>query len=360
MTTATAAVDPAHWTGRRVLVTGHTGFKGAWLCTWLLKMGADVTGLSDTVPTTPSLFEGAELARDIRDLRGDVCDPDAVQAAVAAARPDVVIHLAAQSLVRASYRDPVTTFRTNVLGTVHLLEAVRGADSVRSVLVVTSDKCYDNKNWPWAYRESEPLGGHDPYSSSKAGAELVTAAYRASFLQGQGKAVATARAGNVVGGGDWGDDRLLPDLMRAAINGAPIRLRNPDAVRPWQHTLDCLSGYLVLLQAMWHDPSLSGPWNFGPAAEDVLTVRDVVDEALRRWSAHVAVEFASEPQPHEAARLTLDSAKARERLGWRPRWTAVDAVARAVDWYRWTHEGQDVRATTDRDIDTYITTPATS
>jgi CDP-glucose 4,6-dehydratase len=348
-----AAVDAGFWSGRRVLVTGHTGFKGAWLCTWLLKMGAEVTGFANSVPTTPSLFGLTRLGDHLRDLRGDVCDPDALRTAVAQSRPDVVVHLAAQSLVRASYQDPVETFRTNVLGTVHLLECVRHSADVRTVLIVTSDKCYENKDWPWPYREPEPLGGDDPYSSSKAAAELVTSAYRTSFLRAGGTAVATARAGNVIGGGDWSEDRLLPDVMRAAMNDGPVVLRHPDAIRPWQHVLDCLGGYLVLLQAMEQDASLAGPWNFGPAAEDVLAVGDVVAAALSRWPAKVAVKVDSAAQPHEASRLTLDSSKAREALGWRPRWAAAEAVARTVDWYLACHDGHDVASATDADIDAF-------
>jgi CDP-glucose 4,6-dehydratase len=343
-------VSPGFWRDRRVLVTGHTGFKGAWLCEWLLGTGAEVSGLSLDVPTQPSLFEQLGLAPRLAHHQvGDVGVRADVAAAVARARPDVVLHLAAQSLVRPSYADPVTTYATNVMGTVHVLEAARES-AVPVTLVVTSDKCYDNREWPWGYREVEALGGHDPYSSSKACAELVTAAYRASFAEAEGLAVASARAGNVIGGGDWSVDRLVPDVMRAAVAGEPVRLRNPSSVRPWQHVLDCLGGYLVLAQALWEDRGLAGPWNFGPAADDQRTALEIAQRLSARWPGGLAVEGAPGPHPHEAGMLTLDSSKARSVLGWRPAWDVDQALDLVAQWYLTHRDRGDIAQVTREQI----------
>src|SRR4051794_17825774 len=258
-------VAPSVWRGRRVLVTGHTGFKGSWLSLWLAAMGAEVTGLADGVPTDPSLFELARVGEDVDTVTADVRDAEAIAGAVAAARPEVVLHLAAQPLVRRSFAAPRETYEVNVMGTVNVLEAVRLAGGVRAVVNVTSDKCYENREWEWAYREDEPMGGHDPYSSSKGASELVTSAWRRSFFSApDGTRLASARAGNVIGGGDWGADRLVPDVMRAALADAPVQVRNPGAVRPWQHVLNPLSGYLLLAQRLWQDPAAATAWNFGP------------------------------------------------------------------------------------------------
>jgi CDP-glucose 4,6-dehydratase len=341
-------VDPAFWSGRKVLVTGHTGFKGAWLALWLRALGASVTGFSDGVPTAPSLFELADVGRDVRDLRGDVRDGAAVVAAVREAAPEVVLHLAAQPLVRRSFAAPAETYAVNVLGTANVLDAARAVGGVRAVVVVTSDKCY--APGPHAHGEDDPLGGDDPYSSSKAGAELVAAAYRASF----GLPVATGRAGNVVGGGDWGADRLLPDVVAAALEGRPVELRNPGAVRPWQHVLNPLAGYLLLAEALAGDPAgFGGGWNFGPASDDALPVRALVERIGALWGAPLTVVAQPGEHPPEAQTLRLDSAKARELLGWRPAWDLDDGLRAIVEWTQALRDGGDLRAVTLGQIERY-------
>jgi CDP-glucose 4,6-dehydratase len=328
------------WRGQRVLVTGHTGFKGGWLATWLGALGAHVTGVGLAPDTTPSFFERCGLAGRLTSRLADVRDPGALADALAAARPRVVFHLAAQSLVRRSYREPVATFATNVLGTAHLLEAARHAPSVEAVVVVTSDKCYEPRAGGPAFREGDPLGGHDPYSASKAGAELVATAYRRSFSAAGRPRVATARAGNVIGGGDWAEDRLLPDAMRAVGRGEPVRVRHPAAVRPWQHVLEPLGGYLMLAERLCAGDDAAGAWNFGPREEDAVPVAALVELALgfcdgARWEA------APEPgAPHEAPALRLDAGRARARLGWRPALTLKEAVELTVAWYQAAAEGR--------------------
>jgi CDP-glucose 4,6-dehydratase len=340
-----ARPEPSFWAGRRVLVTGHTGFKGAWLSLWLTQLGAEVVGFSAGVPTQPSLYEAARVGELVESVTGDVRDADAVAAAVARAAPEVVLHLAAQPLVRRSFAAPIETLAVNVMGTAHVLEAVRAAASVRSVVVVTSDKCYENREWPWAYREDEALGGHDPYSASKGAAELVTASYRASFFDGPGAAaIASARAGNVIGGGDWAQDRLVPDLARAAAAGTPLRVRNPDAVRPWQHVLEPLAGYLVLAQRAAADPGVARAFNFGPAPDEARPVGWVVDRLAARWGGAVRVQTDPGPHPHEAHHLRVDSSRARAELGWRPVWGLEAALDRTADWYRASADGADARA----------------
>ena len=327
-------------------MTGHTGFKGAWLTLWLGALGAEVTGLSDAVPTSPSLFELAGVRQDAASVEADVRDAAAVRDAVAAAAPEVVLHLAAQPLVRRSYERPAETWAVNVLGTAHVLDAVRDAGGVRSIVVVTSDKCYAPHDGARGHRESDPLGGDDPYSASKAAAELVAAAYRRSYAL----PLATARAGNVIGGGDWGADRLVPDVMRAALAGEAVELRSPHAVRPWQHVLNPLAGYLMLARALWDDASFAGGWNFGPADEEALPVRAVVERLGSLWGRELAIAAQAGEHPHENPALRLDSGRARELLGWRPAWD-LDAGLRAiVDWYRAYDRGDDVRAATLRQI----------
>jgi CDP-glucose 4,6-dehydratase len=340
-----ALPDPSFWSGRRVLVTGHTGFKGAWLSLWLTALGAHVSGFADGVPTDPSLYALARVGELVEHVAGDVRDAEAVAGVVDRLGPEVVFHLAAQPFVRRSFRDPVATYATNVMGTVNVLDAVRRAgDAVRVAVVVTSDKCYENREWPWGYREPEPMGGHDPYSSSKGAAELVTAAYRSSFFAGDGAtAVASARAGNVIGGGDWGEDRLLPDIFRAALAGATIRIRNPEAVRPWQHVLNPLSGYLRLAERAWSDRDAARAWNFGPAEDDAQPVRWVVDRLGPLWDAPLRWEVDPGPHPHEAHWLKLDSSLARARLGWTPTWDLGAGLAHTADWYRAYRDGADVR-----------------
>jgi len=341
--------DPGFWSRRRVLVTGHTGFKGAWLSLWLTSLGAEVSGFALPPPTEPSLFDLAARDAMARDIRGDLRDLGAVQDAFAAARPDIVLHLAAQSLVRPSFEDPVGTYATNVLGTVHVLDAARKQGGVRAFLVVTSDKAYENREWHWAYREDEPMGGHDPYSSSKGCAELVTSAYRRSFFApgtpGAGTAVASARAGNVIGGGDWALDRLLPDCIRAFLRNEPVAIRNPQSTRPWQHVLEPLAGYLMLAERLCGTDaaSFAEGWNFGPAEADALSVGEVVDILVRHWGGTAAWNGDHSPKPHEARYLKVDASKARARLGWTPTLTVQEALAWSVDWYRRQAQGESAR-----------------
>jgi CDP-glucose 4,6-dehydratase len=342
------APDPRFWAGRRVLVTGHTGFKGAWLCLWLAELGARVAGYAAAPPAEPpSLYALARVGEEVEHVEGDVRDAEAVDAAVARLAPEVVIHMAAQPLVRRSFADPVGTYATNVMGTVHVLDAVRRAGDARVVVVVSSDKCYENREWVWGYRESDPMGGQDPYSSSKGCAELVTAAYRASFFDGpDAPAVASARAGNVFGGGDYGEDRLLPDVFRAALASASIRIRNPHAVRPWQHVLNPLSGYLRLAERAWADRACARGFNFGPADEDVRPVRWIVERLGELWDAPLRWEIDPGPHPHEARWLKLDSSLARARLGWAPEWDLDAGLERTVAWHQAHRDGADPRETT--------------
>jgi CDP-glucose 4,6-dehydratase len=343
-------VDPDFWRDREVMLTGHTGFKGAWLALWLQSLGARVTGLADTVPTDPSLYELAGVAGGMAaDLRIDVRDHDAVRDAFVAAKPEIVIHMAAQALVRPSYDDPHATFETNVMGTVNVLDAVRATPSVRVVVNVTSDKCYANEpgREPRAFVEGDPMGGHDPYSSSKGCAELVADAYRSSFFAGSGAPrLGSARAGNVIGGGDWGADRLIPDVMHGALAGAAIPIRNPEAVRPWQHVLNPLSGYLRLAEALHAAPEHAGGWNFGPVGEDARSVRFIADRVTALWDGDLRWQFDPGPHPPEAHFLTLDSAKARQRLGWAATWDLERTLAAIVSWYGALRGGEDMRAVT--------------
>lgn len=347
-------VDPTFWSGRSVLLTGHTGFKGGWLALWLQALGARVTGLSEAIPTTPSLFALARVHENLHlDVRADVRDAAAVERAVRAAEPEVVLHLAAQPLVRRSFAAPAETFAVNVGGTAHVLDAVRAVEGVRAVVVVTSDKCY--APGPDAHPETDPLGGDDPYSASKAAAELVCTAYRDSY----GLPLATARAGNVIGGGDWGADRLMPDVLAAAVAGDAVALRNPDAVRPWQHVLNPLAGYLLLAESVAAEPGrFAGGWNFGPAPDDALPVRALVERVGDLWSgdgggAPLAVADQPGEHPPEAPTLRLDSAKARAELGWRPAWGLDDGLHAIVKWTRAHAAGQDLRAVTLAQIDAY-------
>jgi CDP-glucose 4,6-dehydratase len=328
-----------------VLITGHTGFKGAWLSLWLQALGADVTGLAPGPPTRPSLYEVARVGARMRECAVDVRDARAVREGLRRSAPEIVLHLAAQPMVRRSLREPAITYEVNVMGTVNVLEAVRlSASDVRAVVVVTSDKCYENPGVESKrFLESDPLGGDDPYSSSKACAELVAAAYRRSFFAGKGSPrVATARAGNVIGGGDWGEDRLLPDAVRAVESGEPLKVRNPQAVRPWQHVLNPVSGYLRLAEALW-DGAPARAWNFGPPEEDVRTVSWIVERLGALWDGALGWEIDGGPNPLEAGHLALDSGDAERLLGWRPAWHLEDALERLVEWHRAQGRGEDMR-----------------
>jgi len=329
------------WQGRRVLVTGHTGFKGAWLSIWLDALGAKVVGLS-LPPSEPSLYEQCGLDRVIESQFGDIGDNELFRQFVAAAEPELVFHLAAQPLVGLSYEDPVGTYRTNVMGTVHLLEACRAVRSVRAVIVITSDKCYENREWAWPYREIDPVGGHDPYSSSKGCAELVVASWRRSFFAREKRLLlASARAGNVIGGGDWARERLIPDCVRAMEAGSAVRLRNPSAVRPWQHVLDALAGYRLLCERLLTgDVSVCGAWNFGPSADDMRSVSEVVSAFSKVSDGRLEWLFVPGSHPHEAGLLTLDSSKARQYLGWRPRLEFDQAIDWTAGWYRRQRAGE--------------------
>ena len=353
-------MDPAFWHSRKVFLTGHTGFKGSWLALWLLSMGADVCGYALDPPTEPSLYRLLDLDRQLQSVRADIRDLAALESAMRAFSPEIVIHMAAQPLVRLSYEQPVETYAVNVLGTVHLLDAVRRVPSVRAVLVVTSDKCYENQEWHWPYREHEPMGGHDPYSSSKGCAELVTAAYRRSFFE-PGRhsqhqvAVASARAGNVIGGGDWALDRLVPDIVRAFAAAEPVGIRNPEAVRPWQHVLEPLAGYLDLAQRLLTGGAgFAEAWNFGPAESDARPVRYVVSELARLWGDAATWRCVEPEQLDEAHVLRLDSSKAHAQLGWTPRWTLAEALANTVSWYKAFYCGQDVPAFTINQIQSFM------
>lgn len=325
------------WAGRSVLVTGHTGFKGAWLTLWLSKLGARVTGLALEPDTNPNLFDGLGLARDIDHHIADIRDKDRIAAILQAAKPDAAFHLAAQSLVRRSYAEPVDTWATNVMGTIHVLEALRALDRPSAAIMVTTDKVYENRDWEFGYRESDALGGHDPYSASKAGAEIAIASWRRSFFgSGHPVRIASVRAGNVIGGGDWAEDRIVPDLVRSLAKGQAIQVRNPRATRPWQHVLEPLDGYMRLAERLLDEPAradLEDAFNFGPGVEAERTVRELVETSLRHWPG--TWHDASDPNaPHEAKRLALAIDRARDRLGWTPRWDFEKTIAETIGWYR--------------------------
>jgi CDP-glucose 4,6-dehydratase len=341
------------WQGKRVLLTGHTGFKGGWLALWLQRLGAHVTGIALPPQTHPNLFDAARVAQDMTSHLCDIRDAQQLAALVQGAAPEIVFHLAAQPLVRASYRDPLHTFATNVMGTAHLLDALRHQPSVRVAVMVTTDKVYLNREQPYPYREDDTLGGHDPYSASKAASELVIASYRNAFLVQQGVAVASARAGNVIGGGDWSEDRLIPDAVRAWQAGLALDIRNPQAVRPWQHVLEPLAGYLRLAQVLWASPTLAGAYNFGPATAEAATVEKVMKMASSPYQNSVRSYQEYSVEPHETAWLALETAKARTLLGLQPRWTLSQAVERTMAWYQAQHAGADALALCWSDMDAY-------
>jgi CDP-glucose 4,6-dehydratase len=334
------AVNKMFWQGKCVLVTGHTGFKGSWLSLWLQSMGAEVTGYSLAPPTNPNLFDVAKVGLGMTSVIGDIRDLEHLRTVFLEYTPDIVIHMAAQPLVRHSYLEPVETYSTNVMGTVNLLEAVRSTKSVKAVVNVTSDKCYENREWVWGYRENEAMGGYDPYSSSKGCAELVTAAYRNSYFHPErykehGVSVGSGRAGNVIGGGDWAEDRLIPDVVRAIVEGKPVNIRNPHSIRPWQHVLEPLSGYLQLAQRLYEEgPTFAEGWNFGPDDDDAKPVQWVLDHLIKTWGDGASWKLSEGDCLHEAHYLKLDCSKARSRLHWQPRWSLMTAIEHTCAWYK--------------------------
>jgi len=346
------------WRGKRVLVTGHTGFKGSWLTLWLQSLGAEVTGFALDPSTEPSLFELARVAEGINDQRGDLRDLGALLELIAEAQPEIVLHLAAQPLVREGYRDPLGTYSSNVMGTLNLLEAIRQIGGVRACVLVTTDKVYANQEWLWPYRENEALGGHDPYSSSKACCELLAQSYAASFFPAEryaehGLALATARAGNVLGGGDFAPERLIPDVLKAWSANEPVTLRYPQAVRPWQHALEPLAGYLQLAAGLYeHGPQFAGAWNFGPGEGDMCSVGEVVELLSRRWP-HARGLRVEPSELHEAGLLRLDSSRARQVLAWQPRWSLQDCLTHTLDWHLAWESGDDMRAITLHQLNLY-------
>jgi CDP-glucose 4,6-dehydratase len=348
-------IDSEFWRGRRIFITGHTGFKGGWLATWLTQMGAEVFGFSLQPNTEPSLFKVCELEKHLAGHTiGDIRNGVEFSQALVNSAAEIVFHFAAQPLVRYSYNHPVETYSTNVIGTVNLLEAVRQSATVQAVVNVTTDKCYENQEWVWGYRESEPLGGMDPYSSSKACAELVSAAYRDSFLQQQGVALATVRAGNVIGGGDWADDRLIPDFLRALDRNEKVIIRSPGAVRPWQHVLEPLSGYMQLAQRLFSEgESFSEAWNFGPSDEDSQTVEWII-KVLGEFCPTAQWSIEPDSRIHEAQQLRLDSSKARSRLAWMPRWDIERALDETVQWHHAWRQGKDMYQYASAQISRYL------
>ena len=354
-------LNPAFWKGKRVLLTGHTGFKGSWLSLWLQSMGAQVVGYALAPPTNPSLFDVANVGKGMTSVIGDIRDLTKLQAVFAEHRPEIVIHMAAQPLVRYSYQNPVETYSTNVMGTVHLLEAVRNTPGVKAVVNITTDKCYENREWAWGYRENEPMGGYDPYSNSKGCAELVSSAYRSSFFNANshaqhGVALATVRAGNVIGGGDWAQDRLIPDILAAFEQGKLVDIRNPHAIRPWQHVLEPLRGYLTLAERLFeHGPNFAEGWNFGPNDEDAKPVGWIVEQMAAMWGGGAQWQIDNGEHPHEANYLKLDISKARSRLDWHPALRLNDALALIIDWSKQRQAGADIRELTLAQIHSYQT-----
>lgn len=349
-------MDKAFWHGKRVLLTGHTGFKGSWLSMVLLRLGAQVSGFALSPNTDPSLFSLCGLEKEMFSHIGDIRDKTALEKVFAKERPEVVFHMAAQPIVRESYKHPVYTYETNVMGTVHVLECVRNTDSVRSFLNVTTDKVYHNNEWAWGYRETDTLGGFDPYSNSKACSELVTQSYRDAFLSNQGIPASTARAGNVIGGGDFAKDRIIPDCVRAAMAGIPIEIRNPYSTRPYQHVLEPLFAYLTIAQAQWEDgPAYQGSYNIGPDEMDCVTTRDLVSMFCELWGEGMQWRIINEAQtPHEAHFLALDCAQVKTQFHWRPRWHIREAIGQTVDWTKDYLAGKDISVTMDAQIATYL------
>lgn len=348
------------WNNKNVLITGHTGFKGSWLSLWLQQVGANIVGYSLSPPTPVNLFTLANVAEGMTSIIGDIRDFEHIKQTIQIHHPEIIIHMAAQPLVRYSYANPVETYATNVMGTVNLLEAVRQTNSVRAIVNVTTDKCYENKEWYWGYRENEPMGGYDPYSNSKGCAELVTSAYRNSYFnieqfEQHQVALASARAGNVIGGGDWAQDRLVPDILSACLNNSIINIRNPNSIRPWQHVLEPLSGYLTLAAQLYEQPQqFAEAWNFGPEDDDAKTVGWIVDYIVRRWDANIQWQYDSMAHPHEAVYLKLDCSKAKAKLHWRPKWRIDNALDAVVDWYKTYQQKGNMRQKTLEQIQAYM------
>jgi len=346
-------IDHNFWQNKKVFITGHTGFKGSWLSLWLNSMGAKVTGYSLDPPTNPSLFRLAHIEQITDTIHGDVLDYKHLQAILMQTDPDIVIHLAAQPLVRLSYINPIETYQTNIMGTVNLLESIKNIvqkrKKVMAVINVTSDKCYENKEWVWGYRENDSMGGYDPYSSSKACSELITSSYRSSFFNNNtykthGVALASARAGNVIGGGDWADDRLIPDVIRAFITGKNLEIRNPKAIRPWQHVLESLSGYIILAQKLYTDGiKYAEGWNFGPNDNQLSTVESIVEALYLKTGRTKNYHIIKDEHNHEMHTLRLDSTKARYRLGWQPKWDVEEAIDKIIEWTKAYQKGIDIR-----------------
>lgn len=350
-----SAVNPAFWEGKKVFLTGHTGFKGSWLSLWLQSMGAKIKGFSLEPPTTPALFTEAKVAAGMESEIGDIRDFSSIKASITTFNPDILIHLAAQPLVRLSYREPVDTYATNVMGTVHVLEAARQCSHLKAIVNVTTDKCYENREWEWGYRENEPMGGHDPYSNSKGCSELITAAYRNSFFNtADTAALASARAGNVIGGGDWAADRLIPDILRAFEQRRPVIIRNPMATRPWQHVLEPLSGYLMLAERLYCEGgAYAEGWNFGPRDDDVRSVEWILNRMVKNWGGGARWRLDTNPQPHEAQLLKLDISKATTRLKWRPLWPLTQTLNSIVEWHQNWLSGYDPHRKTLEQITQY-------
>ena len=353
--TRVAHINPDFWVDKRVLLTGHTGFKGSWLSLWLQYMGATLRGVALAPPTEPALFEVARVANGMEHRIADIRDFNAVKLEMDEFQPEIVIHMAAQPLVRLSYSQPIETYSTNVMGTLHVLEAARHAGSVKAIVNITTDKCYENREWVWGYREDEPMGGYDPYSNSKGCAELVSSAYRKSFLKSAGIAMATARAGNVIGGGDWALNRLIPDILRALEKHEPVLIRNPHAIRPWQHVLEPLSGYLILAEHLYeYGQTHAEAWNFGPYDEDAKPVQWIVEQLCAAWSQGGNWRLQHGEHPHEASYLKLDISKARQRLHWGPRWSLERTLSRILEWHQAWLSDQDMREICIKQIQNYI------
>lgn len=347
------------WKGKKAFLTGHTGFKGSWLSIWLKKLGAEVCGYALKPPTDPSLYKLCQLDKDTRSVIGDIRDFEKLSSLIKDFKPDVIFHLAAQAIVRESYINPVDTYSVNVMGTVNMLEAVRKCQNIRAVVNVTTDKCYENKEWHWGYRENEPMGGYDPYSNSKACSELVTSAYRSSFFNNNGyntygAALASARAGNVIGGGDWALDRLIPDCIRSLLDGKEILIRNPRAIRPWQHVLEPLSGYMLLAQRLYEEGSkFAEAWNFGPGDEDAKPVEWIVNKMCGMWGRNASYALDTGNNPHEASFLKLDCSKAKSELGWKPRWNLETALTKIIEWTQTYKNNEDVKQMCIKQINDY-------